>query len=284
MRLFTDNLRWLSLCLGLLLPLMGQAQQGDANLFPPKPNPAVFVHDYSGWLAPQERAALEQKLRAYNDSTSTQVVVMIRPDIGDYDKSSYAFELGDRWGIGRKDKDNGILMLIKTEAPERGIFIATGYGAEGALPDITAGRIIRETMAPYFRQQQYYRGIDAGLNDIIRAMRGEYRNDETDQAGDGDAAVLIILFLLMALMLFYAYRKAKRGAMYTDRGTQRGPVRRSAMPGQRGTDYGSRGGGWIIGGGPWVGGGGGDFGGGGSSWGDSFGGGDFGGGGAGGDW
>ncbi len=290
MRLFTDNARRLArsllyIALSLWAPLVCLAQT-NADIFPPKPNPAVFVHDYSGWLSSGERAALEQKLRNYNDSTSTQVVVMIRPDIGDYDKSSYAFELGDRWGIGRKDKDNGILMLIKTEAPERGVFIATGYGAEGALPDITAGRIIRETMAPYFRQQQYYQGIDAGLNDIIRAMKGEYVNDRSGEEASDDAGVLLILLLLMALLLFYAYWKAKRGTVYTDRGVQRGPMRRSAMPGRRDPDYGSRGGGWIIGGGPWVGGGGGDFGsgGGGSSWGDSFGGGDFGGGGAGGDW
>ena len=157
----------LLLLLVCTLPLWSQS---DANLFPPKPEPAVYVHDYTGWLNPGQKMALEQKLRAYWDSTSTQIVVMIRPDIGDYDKASYAFELGKRWGIGRQDKDNGVVVLVKSEPPERGIFIATGYGVEGALPDITAGRIIRNTMAPYFKQQQYYEGINAGVDDIIKAQ------------------------------------------------------------------------------------------------------------------
>ncbi|MFN4257325.1 MAG: TPM domain-containing protein, partial [Saprospiraceae bacterium] len=94
--------------------------QTDAALFPPKPEPAVYVHDYAGWLTPDEKTRLEQKLVRYSDTTSTQIVVMIRPDIGDYDKASYAFELGNRWGIGRKQKNNGVVVLIKTEAPERG--------------------------------------------------------------------------------------------------------------------------------------------------------------------
>lgn len=148
--------------------------QKNAELFPPKPEPAVYVHDYAGWLSSSEKNMLEQKIRAYHDSTTTQIVVMIRTDIGDYDKASYAFELGNRWGIGRADKDNGVVMLIKTEAPERGIFIATGYGTEGALPDITAGRIIRNTMSPFFRQSQYYQGINAGVDEIIQALQGEF--------------------------------------------------------------------------------------------------------------
>ncbi|MEZ4892734.1 MAG: TPM domain-containing protein [Saprospiraceae bacterium] len=97
-----------------------------------KPDPAVYVHDYASWLSQSEMMFSRQKLRAYHDSTSTQIVVLIRPDIGDYDRSSYAFELGNRWGVGQKGKEQQVVMLVKTEQPERGVFIATGYGAEGA--------------------------------------------------------------------------------------------------------------------------------------------------------
>lgn len=255
----------------LLLPLSGRAQ---GELFPPKPEPAVFVHDYAGWLSAGEKNALEQKLQRYSDSTSTQVVVMIRKDIGDYDKSSYAFELGNRWGIGRKSKNNGVLMLIKSEPPERGIFIATGYGTEGALPDITAGRIIRNTMAPYFRQQQYYQGIDAGVNDIISALSGEFKADTADEGKDATTAVVVLLVFLFILFLFgFIIWRIRSGTVYTNAGPQ-----------TRGrNDWG--GGGWWIGGGGWgSGGGGNDSGGWGGGGGDSFGGGSFGGGGAGGDW
>ncbi len=248
--------------------------QTDSDVFPPKPDPAVYVHDYSGWLSAGEKAMLEDKLRRYTDSTSTQIVVMIRPDIGDYDKSSYAFELGNRWGIGRKSKNNGVLVLIKSEPPQRGIFIATGYGTEGALPDITAGQIIRNTMGPYFRQQQYYQGIDAGLNDIIRALAGEFKSEPGDRKKDSGAGfIVLIVLLLIILFIVFIVRAAHKGASYTGKSIDHRPRR-------RGGDDWWIGGGGFGGGGGWGGGGGGGFGGGGGG----FGGGGFGGGGAGGDW
>ncbi len=261
----------------LLLTLSANAQS-DANLFPPKPEPAVYVHDYAGWLSEGQRNALEIKLRRYWDSTSTQVVVMIRPDLGDYDKTTYAIELGNRWGIGRKDKNNGVLMLVKSEAPDRGIFIATGYGTEGALPDITAGRIIRNTMAPFFRQQQYYEGINAGTDDIIKALAGEFK-DDAKSSDDGGGWIVLVIFAAFIVFFILLYRRAKRqGTMYTHSG--RGLSRRSRGP------FDGGGGGWWIGGGGFGGGsGGGGWGdGGGMGGGGDFGGGGFGGGGAGGDW
>ncbi len=254
------------------LPLWSQS---DEALFPPKPDPAVYVHDYTGWLNPDQKMALEQKLRRYWDSTTTQIVVMIRPDIGDYDKASYAFELGKRWGIGRQDKDNGVVVLVKSEPPERGIFIATGYGVEGALPDITAGRIIRNTMAPYFKQQQYYEGINAGVDDIIKALRGEFKSDDQPKDATAGLVVLLVFLTIFLLFLFLLYRARKKGTLYTHTG--RGD--------RRSTQHDNTGGAWWWGtGGGWSSGGGGGGWGGGDSGGGSFGGGDFGGGGAGGDW
>jgi uncharacterized protein len=252
--------------------------QSTAELFPPKPSPAVFVHDYAGWLNPNEKDILERKLQRYFDSTTTQIVIMIRPDIGDYDKAGYAFELGNRWGIGRKDKNNGIVLLVKTEAPERGIFIATGYGTEGALPDITAGRIVREVMAPYFRRNQYFGGLSAGTNSIQEALQGEFQADPSEKSGGFSTFLFMFLFfLIMFLILYSAYRR--RGATIYDHNGQERPVS---------TNRGMGGGWWVTGGG-WSSGGNGGFGGNsggdGGGWsGGDFGGGDFGGGGAGGDW
>jgi len=244
--------------------------QSDNDVFPPKPEPAVYVHDYAGWLNPSQKNALEAKLRRYHDSTSSQIVVMIRKDLGDYDRTTYAIELGNRWGVGKKSKNNGVIMLIKTEAPDRGIFIATGYGTEGALPDITAAQIIRNTMAPYFKQQQYYEGIDAGTNEIIKALTGEFKNEGEEGDAKAGMIVLLIVFIVFCLIIFFVWRAAKRGYKTISSG---GSSRHG-------------GGDWWIGGGGFGGGSGGssssgsDWGGGGGS----FGGGSFGGGGAGGDW
>lgn len=261
---------YLAMALGLVQTAL--AQKG-ADLFPPKPEPAVYVHDYANWLTPAEKNDLEQKLRAYWDSTSTQIVVMIRPDLGDYDRASYAFELGNRWGVGRADKDNGVVIVIKTEAPDRGVFIATGYGTEGALPDITAGRIIRNTMIPYFREGRHYEGINAGLDEIIKALAGEYTRTSAGEGLSGREALVVVLFILLFTFMMFVFisRSFKNtGKWITHDGS--GPVRRN----RRSDDW-WIGGGWNEGGGSW-GGGGGSFGSG------SFGGGSFGGGGAGGGW
>lgn len=265
--------RYCQLFLLLLLPLSLNAQW-DKDLFPPKPEPAVYVHDYANWLTPHEKTVLEEKLRRYYDSTSTQIVVMIRPDIGDYDKASYAFELGNRWGIGRKDKDNGIVLLIKTEQPGRGAFIATGYGAEGAIPDITAGRIIRNTMIPYFQREQYAQGIDAGINDMIRALSGEYKNEGEEGKPMPWWVPLLIFLFILGFFFFIGYMMKKHGGTWY---THSGPT-----PSRRNRNRG--GGDWWIGGGGFGGGGGWGGGGGFGGGGGSFGGGSFGGGGAGGDW
>ena len=263
---FVHPLMWSAF---LLLYINGLWAQRSNELFPPKPEPAVFVHDYSGWLSAGQRMQLEQKLRNYFDSTSTQVVVMIRPDIGDYDKAGYAFELGNRWGIGRKDKDNGVLMLVKTENPGRGVFIATGYGTEGALPDITAGRIVRNTISPFFQQQRYYDGINAGVDDIISALKGEFAPEEKP-ANEGALLLMLLLFLVFVVgVSYFMYRARQNGTFYADSGTS---TRRIFGPGGGGFYGGGFGGGGFGGGS-----GGGGFDGG-------FGGGSFGGGGAGGDW
>jgi uncharacterized protein len=251
------------------------------NVIPPKPVPAVYVHDYSSWLSDTEKSNLEYKLRRYWDSTSTQIVVMIRPDLGDYDRASYAFELGNKWGIGDKKKKNGVVVLIKTEQPDRGVFIATGYGAEGGLTDLTSGRIIRNTMTPAFRAQQYYKGIDDGTNEIIKALSGEFeRTAESDEIGvDTAFFFMIVVFFLIFLFIRFRMRKMRKtGHWYTNDGSSE----EDAYPQRRNR---GGGGGWWIGGGGFGGGGfgGGSSGGGGFSGGD-FGGGSFGGGGAGGDW
>ncbi len=258
----------------LLLPFFGKAQS-DKDFFPPKPEPAVYVHDYSGWLSGGEKTALEEKLRRYYDSTSTQIVVMIRPDIGDYDKSSYAFELGNRWGIGRKSKNNGVVLLVKTEPPGRGAFIATGYGVEGALPDITCGQIIRNTMIPLFKSGQNAQGIDAGVNDIIKALAGEFKNEGEEKKKAGPWWIILLVFLVILGGFFFVAYLAKKhsGTWYNEFGPKTSRRHRN------------RGGDWWIGGGGFGGGGGGSgWGGGGGGFGGGFGGGGFGGGGAGGDW
>ncbi|HLU90321.1 MAG TPA: TPM domain-containing protein, partial [Cyclobacteriaceae bacterium] len=134
--------------------------------FPPKPNPPRLVNDFSNTLTSAEESALERKLVAYNDSTSTQISIVLLQSIGPYDISDYTFQLGDLWGIGTKENDNGMLILAAME--DREVFIATGYGLEGAVPDAVARRIVDNVIVPAFRREAYYEGLDQATEMVIK--------------------------------------------------------------------------------------------------------------------
>ena len=109
---------------------------------PEKPVPPRLVNDFAGMLNQDEVNSLEQKLVAFNDSTSTQISIVTVPSLNGYDKADYAQRLGEKWGIGKKGLNNGILILVKPKQPDSNgqVFIAQGYGLEGAIPDITCVR------------------------------------------------------------------------------------------------------------------------------------------------
>jgi len=244
--------------------------QGD---FPEKPNPPRLVNDFSKTLSANEVQQLENKLVAYNDSTSSEVSIVLINSVGPYDISDYAFQLGDKWGIGRKDKDNGILILAAMK--DRKVFIATGYGMEGAIPDILAKRIVDQLIVPNFRTENYYTGLNLATDMIFKLASGEYQAENlpsSDQPGGG-IPMFIILIVGFIIISFIRNRNDNDNHM----GGKRGGVGflstlllANMLGGSRGGKFGD----FSSGGGSFGGGGG--FGG--------FGGGGFGGGGAGGSW
>ena len=148
------------------------------------------MNDLAGVLSPEQEAALERKLVAYDDSTSNQIAVVLVPTLNDYPIEEYALALYRKWGIGNKKTNNGILILAAIE--DRKIRIEAGYGLEGAVPDITANQIITNDIAPSFRSGDYYDGIDKATNSIMAAAAGEYtapknynNRNESAQSTDG---------------------------------------------------------------------------------------------------
>ncbi|MBO0936664.1 TPM domain-containing protein [Fibrella sp. HMF5335] len=253
--------------IGLLLsaPLLAQTVPDDS--LPNRPNPPRLVNDLVGMLSPSEVQQLERKLDTYNDSTSTQITIVVVKSTGQYEAADYAFSIGRKWGVGQKGKNNGLVLLW---APgNRKLYIATGYGLEGAIPDAIAKRIISQILAPNFKQQQYFQGLDQATTEIIRRASGEYKADPRDSNGDTSLSDILFWVFIAALVIFFISRRSGGG-------------------GRGGSGY--RGGGmflpyttfsgWGSSSGSW-GGGGGDSGGGGFG---GFGGGSFGGGGAGGDY
>ena len=229
-------------------------------------NPPRLVSDYIGLLDKGEAAALEKKLLAYNDSTSTQIAIVIENSLDGEDIVGYCQRLSEGWGIGQADKDNGILIYVAFQ--DRKLRIHTGYGVEGFLPDIMANRIIEGVIVPAFRKGDYYGGFNRTADIIFDLATGKYTADDLESS-DGfpmEALIFIIIFIIVLIIII---KNADSGGGY-----------------HRGGRYERDRGGWVIigpGSGGWNGGGGGGWSGGGGGFG-GFGGGGFGGGGASGGW
>jgi uncharacterized protein len=256
----------------LFFLVMGQASL--AQPIPPKPNPPRLVNDLAHVMTPDQIASLEQKLVAYDDSTSIQIAVVTVTTIGDASIEDYALKILRDWGVGNKKTNNGLVILASIQ--DRKVYIATGYGMEGSIPDLTAKAIIDNEIVPNFKGtdgDNYYRGLSLAADAIIKAAAGEYKAPEgyanrgRGHSGSGNIIGLII-FILVIIFLFIG-RGGGRGGGGLFSGGGLLPFMLGSMLGS-----GFRGGGG--GGGFGGGGGGGGFGG--------FGGGGGGGGGAGGSW
>ena len=192
-------IRKIFIALFLLIATVGLGQ--IEKELPAKPNPPKLVVDFTGTLAKDQQAELERKLVLFDDSTSIQVAVVIIESTGNRDIADYAVALGRAWGIGNKEFNNGILLLVAKN--DRKLWIATGYGLEGALPDITAKSIIDNEITPNFKDNDFYRGLDEGTNAIRSATRGEYKAPENYNSRKKGARknpgllIMIIIFIII---------------------------------------------------------------------------------------
>lgn len=264
--------RVLAMCVLLLsICTMTMAQQ-----LPEPMKPARLVNDFAGVLTPAQQSTLEQKLVDFDRSTSTQIAVVSVPDLEGAAISDYAARLFDKWGVGgSSQKNNGLLILVKPKtADSKGeVFIATGYGVEGAVPDALAGRIVDYDILPSFREGRFYEGIDRATSTLMSLTKGEFTADqylkrkEKQGSGAGSIIGLVVLFFVISLLS----SRSKVGSKHTI--SSGGDVATAILLGSLLSGGRGHGGGGGFGG---FSGGGGGFGG--------FGGGFSGGGGAGGSW
>jgi uncharacterized protein len=260
------------------LSLLFTATIASAQKLPDRPNPPRLVNDYVNLLSESERNQLERKLVAFNDSTSTQIALIITDDLQGLELQEYATELGNKWGVGQKGKNNGVIVLLCPKVHK--LFIASGYGAEGVLPDLRLKDIEDAVMFPNFKQGNYYEGLDKGTSLMIASFKGEYKADNNARRrgrGKNNVGGVFVIMLIGFFLLISVF-----GRLFSRRGGAH--IASKGMPwwmwlfllnsgGSRGNswnDFNSGSGGFGGGGG------GGGFGG--------FGGGSFGGGGAGGSW
>ena len=248
------------------------------------PRPAGPVLDQADILPPADEAALDQKLRAYNARTGRAVLVLTVPSLDGLDIASYGVRVGQTWGVGGKSTDQGLILLVAPK--ERRLRFEVGYGLEQYLPDVLAGRIIRDMITPRFKAGDFAGGISAGIDAALtqldrdpaqaKAIAEAAAAAEAQAGGSGDGASFGGVFFWIAMIVIFmaVFGGGKRGRRYARGGASNLPIILwGASEIARGM---SRGGGGGFGGGGFGGGGGGGFGG--------FGGGGFGGGGASGSW
>src|SRR4051812_14480330 len=242
-----------------------------AQNVPVRPNPPKLVNDFANVLSPEQNQILEERLVAFDDSTSNQIAIVTVPDLGGSDVESYANKLFRAWGIGTAKHDNGILILVAKN--DRKMRIEVGRGLEGPIPDVTSKNIIDNDLEPNFREGNYYRGFDEAITSLEQAAAGEYherRNRNNDNGGGGGGLLTFIIILVVVFLIVGRRGGGPRGGIMSRRGFSGWWIPFLFSGGWGG---GSRGSGWSGGGF-----GGGGFGGGGGGFG-GFGGGSSGGGG-----
>ncbi|MDZ7715760.1 MAG: TPM domain-containing protein [Balneolaceae bacterium] len=243
----------LLLCVFIAAPALLSAQQYRSE-------PVGMVNDFANILSSSEVQSLENKLRNYRDTTTTAIVIASISDLEGVSIEEAATTIFNDWKIWHEDQYNGVLILIAPN--ERKMRIEVGYGLEGAIPDVMAGRIIRDVLTPQFKRGNFYAGLDRATDILIDLAEGEFEGNisSTTSANEDDVASVIVFILFIIFVIYSILRKGGR------KGRQR-----------------TLGSGGFI----WLGGGGfGSGGGGGSSFGGFSGGGGFGsgGGGASGGW
>ncbi len=174
--------------------------------------PQGYVRDYAGVLPPSEEAVLTNIISELERKTTAEIAVVTIPTLGDWSLETFAVDLFEKWGIGKKDKDNGVLILIAMN--EKKVRIEVGYGLEGVITDSIAGMIIRQKMAPYFRQNKFAEGLIQASATVADLVAKEYnvalseignrdtRLDADTKRRRGGSFIGNLLFILFLIVIF----------------------------------------------------------------------------------
>jgi uncharacterized protein len=231
-----------------------------AEVMPPPPTD--YFNDYANVVSPDTAERLNQELQQFDHDTTTQIVVAIYPTMqSDSSVDDYAVRIFNTWKVGGKKYNNGAVLFVFMQ--QHKMFIQTGYGLEGALPDALCKQIIDEQITPRFKQGDYAGGLSAGVDAILAATKGEYKGRDTS----ADRLIITVVSVLGAALFILIF---VWGWLYSKRQAAKQGARHYSSSGHSS----SRGWTWSVGGGDSSSGGGGFSAGGGMS----------GGGGAGGSW
>ncbi|MFN8278421.1 MAG: TPM domain-containing protein [Chitinophagales bacterium] len=227
-----------------------------AQNIPAKPDPPQPVNDFAGLLSADEAQQLDHKLRAYYDSTSTEIVIVTVPSLEGAPEAEYAATLGEKWGVGKKEKHNGVVILVSKN--DRKGYIATGYGVEDGLNTNVCRRIYQKIMVPNFKAGNFYAGFDEATTAMFEVLSGKFQADEDDNEQADKIPLPVVIFLIIVviiLVIVLSRLGGGGGGTFSRRGWNRGPFWPGGGFGGGGFSSGGGGGGFGFGGGSFSGGG-----------------------------
>jgi uncharacterized protein len=188
-----------------------------AQEIPNRPIPPRLVNDFSDFLSEHEITQLEEKLRNFNNKTSTQIVIVIIDSLQGYDIADFSFRLGQEWGVGQKEFDNGIVILVKPQRQGMSgqVFIATGYGLEGVVPDAVAKRIVEVEIIPDFKTGNYFEGLNKAVNTLISLTEGEFTAAEYANSSEGEGFAIGTVGIILLIIILSIIARLRRARHYS---------------------------------------------------------------------
>ena len=184
---------------------------GQENL-PVPDKPTSWVNDYAAVFSSAEKNQLDQKLKNFQDRSSTQIFIVTIDENNGYAQSDLSQRIGEKWQVGQQGKDNGLILLL--DMMDKQVFIAPGYGLEEYIPDAIAKRIVTNEITPRFKEGNFYGGVNDGLDVMISLLEGKFTADEYSQQSSGSRGsgiIGMIIFIIIFSAIFGGGRRRSAG-------------------------------------------------------------------------
>ncbi len=191
----------------------------SAQDIPARPVPPRLVNDFANVLSAKQEQLLENKLVRFNDTTSTQICVITIDDLGGTTVADFAYQVGEKWGVGHKENNGAVILIKPKKGNEQGdVTIQTGYGLEPFVTDAIARRIIEQVMIPSFKENDYYTAIDKATSVIMGLVSGQFKAEDLEDGGDAEGIAVLLFSIFFIVLLISILGRGNNGGTMSGKG------------------------------------------------------------------
>ncbi len=191
----------------------------SAQDIPSRPVPPRLVNDFANVLSAKQEQLLENKLVRFNDTTSTQICVITIDDLGGTTVADFAYQIGEKWGVGHKENNGAVILIKPKKGDEQGdVTIQTGYGLEPFVTDAVSKRIIEQEMIPSFKENDYYTAIDKATSVIMGLVSGQFKAEDLEDGGDAEGIAVLLFSIFFIVLLISILGRGNNGGTMSGKG------------------------------------------------------------------